>query len=291
MRTLVRWLAVGISGIFGLLVLAVATVYLVSSYKLAQRYDVSPRGIAVTLDSVSIARGARLARIRGCTGCHGRSLEGGILFNQPFIARVAPPNLTQVRQGYSDLDFVRLLRHGVRPNGKGVTPAMPSPTYTYLTDEDLGAIIAYVRSVPSTGEADLPSTRLGLMVRFALLTGGLKLPATVIDHSRPPQATVDRENPEVFGRYLAISNCTECHGDDLRGTGGFLTTPSLAVVAAYTGQQFREFLRTGIALGGRELEMMSGVARGRYANFTDHEIDALHAYLKTLAATAPEGES
>jgi hypothetical protein len=58
-----------------------------------------------------------------------------------------------------------------------------------------------------------------------------------------------------------------------------------AVSMAYTGEQFREFLRTGIAFGGRELAMMSPLARDRYASFTDHEIDALHAYLRTLAAT------
>jgi mono/diheme cytochrome c family protein len=255
MRTLVKWLAMGTGSVAVLLVLAVATVYAVSSYQLGQRHD-----------------------------------EGRVMFNQRFMARVVAPNLTEVRGVYSDLDFVRMLRHGVRPDGRSAIPAMPSPSYTYLTDEDLAAIIAYVRSVPTTGAGNLPSTRLGLLVRFALVTGTLSLPADVIDHSPPPRTIVDREDLEGFGRYLSRAICTECHGDDLRGSAGFLTTPTLAVSMAYTGEQFREFLRTGIALGGRELEMMSAIARNRYASFTDHEIDALHAYLRTLAAPTSAGE-
>jgi mono/diheme cytochrome c family protein len=290
MRNPVKWLAIGTGSVAILLVLAVVTVYALSSYKLGKRHDVSPHELAVMPDSLTIAYGARLAGILGCNGCHGPDLEGRIMFNQRFMARVVAPDLTEVREVYSDLDFVRMLRHGVRRDGRSAIPAMPSPSYTYLADEDLAAIIAYVRSVPPTGERDLPSTRLGLLVRFALVTGALDMPADVIDHSRSPQATVDREDPEGFGRYLSLAICTECHGHDLRGSGGFLTTPTLAVSIAYTGEQFREFLRTGIALGGRELAGMSPLARNRYASFTDHEIDALHAYLRTLAATPSEGE-
>jgi mono/diheme cytochrome c family protein len=289
MKTLVKWLAIGTGSVAVLLVLAVATLYAVSSYKLGKRHGVSAQELAVMPDSSAIAHGARLATILGCNGCHGPDLEGRVMFNQRFMARVVAPNLTEVRGVYSDLDFVKMLRHGVRPDGRSAIPAMPSPSYTYLTDEDLAAIIAYVRSVPPSGEGDLPSTRLGLLVRFALVTGALSLPADVIDHSRPP-TTVDHEDLEGFGRYLSLAICTECHGNDVRGSGGFLTTPTLAVSMAYTGAQFREFLRTGIAFGGRELAMMSPLARDRYASFTDHEIDALHAYLRTLAATMSEGE-
>jgi mono/diheme cytochrome c family protein len=284
MRTLVKWLAIGTGSIAALLVLAVATLYAVSSYKLGKRHDVSPQELAVMPDPATTAYGARLATILGCHGCHGADLEGRIMFNQRFMARVVAPNLTEVRAAYSDLDFVRLLRHDVRPDGRSVIPAMPSPSYTYLTDEDLAAIIAYVRSVPTAGEAHLPSTRLGLLVRFALVTGALSLPADIIDHARTPQATVDPGDLEGFGRYLSLAICTECHGSDLRGSVGFLTTPNLAIAMAYTGEQFREFLRTGVALGGRELQGMSPLARARYASFTDDEIEALHVYLRTLDA-------
>jgi mono/diheme cytochrome c family protein len=116
----------------------------------------------------AIEEGARLATIYGCHGCHGPGLEGGVMFDQRFMARVVAPNLTRLSAGYSDLDFVRVLRHGVRPDGRSAIPAMPSPSYAYLTDEDLAQIIAYVRSVLASGEGELPSTRLGLLVRYAL---------------------------------------------------------------------------------------------------------------------------
>jgi mono/diheme cytochrome c family protein len=239
MRTLVKWLAIGTGSVAVLLVLAAATLYAVSSYKLGKRHDVSPQGLALLPDSSAIAYGARLATILGCHGCHGADLEGRIMFNQRFTARVVAPNLTEVRGVHSDLDFVRMLRHGVRPNGRSAIPAMPSPSYTYLTDEDLAAIIAYVRSVPSTGERDFPSTRMGLLVRLALVTGALNMPADVIDHSRPP-TTVDREDLEGFGRYLSLAICTECHGNDLRGSGGFLTpAPARGVTGTRAGDRGR----------------------------------------------------
>jgi cytochrome c553 len=78
--------------------------------------------------------------------------------------------------------------------------------------------------------------------------------------------------------------CTECHGDDLRGTLDG-STPSLAISAAYSREDFGKLMRTGEPVGGRELELMKDVALGRFAHFTEPEIDDLHAYLTTLAAS------
>ncbi len=76
----------------------------------------------------------------------------------------------------------------------------------------------------------------------------------------------------------------------MRGYPG--DTPTLAIVAAYSLDDFTRLMRTGTALGGRELnEMMTGVARGRTAYLTDEEIAALHGYLQTLAGETSDATS
>jgi hypothetical protein len=59
-------------------------------------------------------------------------------------------------------------------------------------------------------------------------------------------------------------------------------SPSLIIVAGYSEQDFATLMRTGIALGGRKLDLMREVALGRFSHFTDAEVEALHSYLKTL---------
>jgi hypothetical protein len=56
------------------------------------------------------------------------------------------------------------------------------------------------------------------------------------------------------------------------------------IVAGYDEAAFRTLMKTGKALGDRELPMMSGVARGRFANFTDDEVGDLYAFLSDFAA-------
>ena len=77
--------------------------------------------------------------------------------------------------------------------------------------------------------------------------------------------------------------CTECHGEDLRGSAVDMVIPDLAAVAAYPLEEFRKLMRTGVPLDGRELGMMADVATGRFAQFTDDEIGDLHSFLQTLA--------
>jgi hypothetical protein len=65
-----------------------------------------------------------------------------------------------------------------------------------------------------------------------------------------------------------------------------MNAPDLIIVSAYDEDAFRTLLKTGAALGGRELEMMSGVARARFSNFTDDEVSDLYAFLRDMSARA-----
>lgn len=289
MTGLRKWLVLGGGGIVAIVMVAAGVLYAVSVYKVERRWEFSARTVPVPADSATVAHGARLVRIYGCTGCHGDDLGGTVFADEPMFGRLVAPNLTRVRTVYSDGDFVRLLRHGVRPTGKSVIMAMPSQAFTDLADDDLGALIAYIRSLPAVDDS-LPGTRFALPLRGMLTLGVVDMAPSLIDHTASPRPTIDRADLPRWGAYLARSACSECHGSDLRGQKRFPTTPSLAIVAAYSREEFRTFFRTGVALGGRELELMSRMTRTRFSAFTDREIDALHAYLSTMG-TGPDPAS
>ena len=91
------------------------------------------------------------------------------------------------------------------------------------------------------------------------------------------------DDPEVYGKYIAMTSCPECHGPELRGWPDD-NVPSLAIVAAYSLEDFTALLRTGEPIGGRELDLMAEVATKRFSHFTDSEIAALYVYLRTLVS-------
>jgi mono/diheme cytochrome c family protein len=91
----------------------------------------------------------------------------------------------------------------------------------------------------------------------------------------------------TFGRYLARTNCAQCHGTSLRGDSNpDFTSPSLQVVAAYSPGAFTQLLRAGVAPGERNLPVMGPTARQNLSHHTEAEIAALYSYLHTLPAAA-----
>lgn len=122
---------------------------------------VSP-GLAAT----ELPRGAYLARIMDCGGCHtpgafagkpdpSRYLGGGdVGFAVPDLGVFFPPNLTSDAETglgtWSEGDIVAAVRQGIRPDGRVLAPAMPWHAYAALTDADAAALAAYIRSLPAT---------------------------------------------------------------------------------------------------------------------------------------------
>ena len=111
------------------------------------------------------ARGAYLARIMDCGGCHtpgalvgapkeNEPLSGGdVGFGIPKLGVFFPPNLTSDKTGlgdWSEADIVRAVRQGVRPDGRMLAPAMPWRSYAALTDQDAADLAAYLKSLPAT---------------------------------------------------------------------------------------------------------------------------------------------
>lgn len=96
----------------------------------------------------SVAYGRYLADVSGCTGCHGHGLSGGRVAGPPGL----PPasNLTPAGPiaAWSKADFFRLMREGLRPDGSRIDDFMPWRQLAGMTDDELRAILAYLRSVP-----------------------------------------------------------------------------------------------------------------------------------------------
>lgn len=288
MRRVLKWLGILVAVVAGLACVALAYVYVSSERILDRTYTVPSTSIVVSADSQSITVGRRLAQIRGCYGgCHGAQAEGRVFIDEPLLARLVAPNLPQVVRERSDEELERIIRHGIFPDGRS-TLGMPSSMFHLLSDEDLGAILAFLRSLPAS-EGPQTEVSVGPLGRLGLALGQYTPQAALIDHEAPRPA-VEASDSLAYGRYLALTVCTECHGLDLGGEpdGG---TPDLAIAAAYSDTAFVRLMRTGKALGDRELELMSEVARRRFSYFTDAEIRALHSFLQSRASqgTMPGG--
>lgn len=266
---------------------ATAFIYLATEPLIRKIHEVPGRSIQIPTDPGSIAEGKRLATIRGCfDGCHGPGIEGGEFLDIPWITRLVAPNLTQIAASHTDAELEKVIRHGVRKNGKSVW-GMPSSMFYHLSDEDLGRIIAFLRSVP-VSEGPETEVWIGPLWRLELarwrlgMQDDLYLPLAEEIGRDAPWIKGDIEPAERNrGRYLAVTVCSECHGMRLRGDVEG-STPNLAIVAAYSEVDFFRLMRTATPLGGRELGLMGMVARKRFAHLTDDEIRALYSYLHAM---------
>jgi len=280
MKRLLRWVAMTLGSLAAFGIVAYVVVYVLSERGLRRTYEVPAVAISIPTDTASIVEGQRLATIRGCFGgCHGKQVEGVVMIDEPMIGRVVAPNLTATVRKYSDSELVGIIRNGVRPGGRSMM-VMPAEAFVLLTDEDLGRIIAFLKSLPA-GEGPGPSLSLGPLGRIGIATGEFKTVAQLIAETVPPPDATSEEG--AYGRYLARTTCAGCHGTSLRGDSNpDFTSPSLQLVAAYSLESFTQLMRAGVALGGRELRTMSPAARQHFSHLTDSEIGALYSYLHSM---------
>ncbi len=230
----------------------------------------APAGVA------PVARGERLGKVLGCTGCHGDDLTGRPWIEDPREAILFTSNLTRAPADYSDAELAHAIRFGARPDGSPLWE-MPSHIFTHLSDPDMAPLIAWLRSLPPAGEAH-PRIRFGPEGRRWIAGGEMKpIPQQVREARSEQSARLDGHHE--WARYMIRATCSECHGLDLTGGGAAGSPPDLIVVGGYSREQFRHLLRTGEPVGGRRLALMAAVARGRFVHLTEREVDAIYDYL------------
>ena len=222
-----------------------------------------------------IRHGQRLTQVLGCTGCHRPNLQGGRFYE------LYASNLTRELPNYSDAQFERLLRHAQRPNGR-VLWAMPSHIFQHLSEPDLRALLAYLRTLKRGGIPTQPMLPLEPETRALLAKGLIKPEAKLVTETRNV-LPVDAGPQFALGRYITEVTCTECHGSRLEGDP-LGPTPNLIVAGGYTRAEFERLMTHGIAAGNRKINpLMMEVGQNRFPHFTPHERDALYAYLKARA--------
>lgn len=261
--------------------LGFATLYGLSEWKLRRQYEapLEPLRAGVARDLVE---GERMARIVGCwDGCHGRTGEGGHETIQGIV-RHAAPTLSQVLPLYSDEELVRLIRYGLKRNGRSAV-GMISYTFWALGDEDLANIIAHLRRQPVLPPIER-KLELSWRGRLALVTGEWKVSVEQVDRSRPRWGEFPQTTNFERGRYIASVTCSECHGLDYNGNA-LERAPSLAILATYSLEDFKHLMRTAKPVGGRKLdEAMDWVAD---APFTDDEVAGLYQFLRSRHGVNP----
>jgi cytochrome c553 len=292
MAGLLKRSALAVLGI-GLFVLLTAVgVYGFTRLRVTTTVSVPADRVDIPSDISSIQRGQHIAgAIAVCTQCHGPTL-GGAVIQDDASARVVGPNLTRggIVATFHDADFVRALRYGVDPSGRQLW-IMPSDDYSHLSDADLGALIAFLKSLPPTS-ASLPANQLRPLGRMLFATGQFDLlPAESINRSapRPPAVAVDLT--PAYGSYLAtIAGCGRCHGPGLSG-GPVPGAPAGAQPAAnltpgglggWSQADFLRAMRTGRQPDGSAID--TSMPWPYFAQMSDLELGAIWQFLSTVPA-------
>lgn len=263
--------------------------------KMDRQISVSVPEIPYRTDAASVARGRYLFLSRGCTECHGVNGAGKDVVNDGKGMLVHAPNITpspnSVVAGYSAKDWTRILRHGIKPNGRPAI-VMPSEDYARFTDVDLASLIAYLRQMPPApgGGAQI---KFPLVVRALYGAGLVKDAAERIDHALPAAAPIPAAVTPEHGAYVANS-CLGCHGAALSGgaipgappdwpAAANLTPGAGSALVRYaTAASFTAMFRSGKRPDGTAISSVMPFASLKEMNDTD--VQALYLHLKTLPA-------
>lgn len=231
-----------------------------------------------------VEQGRRLARVLGCDGCHGPELHGEPWEEQADFAILFSSNLARALPRYSDAQLERAVRDGVRADGSPLW-GMPSEIFTFLDPADFAALVAYLRTVPPGGEVH-PRIVFGPRGRREVASGEYRPAPRLVGEGRA-LAPVRLDGRHELARYITRATCAECHGLTLEGRQEAEgRVPDLLIAGAYTREDFHRLMRTGVAAGGRQVGLMSQVARNRFSQFTDREVDAIYDYLVARARQA-----
>jgi mono/diheme cytochrome c family protein len=302
LKKILKW-----TGITLFVLIATLTVAVMARQNL--KYDAPYPGIKASTDTAVIARGKHLIYSSAhCINCHSRKnadslvslgqevpLSGGVVFDLP-LGKIYSKNITQdVETGigkFSDAEIARALRHGVHADGTPVFDFMP---FHNMSDEDLTAIISYLRSQKPVRN-EVPQHQLNVMGKIVKAF----MVKPVGPDGEPPKSVV-RDTTANYGKYLAMSvaECNGCHtkrnmvgeyvGEPFAGGNNIegLITPNLtpdssARIFKWTKQDFISRFKMG------KLNPKSVMPWSSFKRMTDDELTAIYHYLKTLKPVRTE---
>jgi mono/diheme cytochrome c family protein len=281
-----------------------------STVALGDYHEADPTGVPAELAKADIvARGEYLARAADCLVCHtapgGADYAGGLAFPLPF-GTLYSTNITADKDtgigNYTDREFLNAVQQGVRKDGARLYPAMPYPSYTFISDNDALAIKAYLFSLP-TVHAQNQTDTMGFPFnqRWAMMFWSWAFnPDTRFEPNTAKSAEWNR------GAYVAeaLAHCGECHTprnlafalDNRRKFAGAvaagwraydITSDKGTGIGSWSDEEIFAYLAKGHAMG-------RGTASGPMGEAVDHtfsqmepaDIRALVTYLRSIPPVA-----
>jgi cytochrome c553 len=294
-----KWGGVSVCVLLTLVPAALLVLGLSGFAKLNEPHANPVADIQVAKTADQIARGEQLAHI--CVSCHTTDnrlpLSGtdfGGKFGMPPMGTLYAPNLTPGGDidGWTDGEVIRAIREGVHQNGRSLL-VMPAEDFRNLSDDDVQALVAYLRSQPATG-GPTPTNQFNLLGAIFMNLSDFRTAQQPVSNVTAPQL-----GTSAYGKYVVdILGCRDCHGDQLQGKvdNGQLGPPSgpnlTKLVPQWTEEQFMTFFNTGTLPNGATvptLTLPSGLSEPRMpwpmvrAATTDDELQAMYAYLHSLS--------
>jgi mono/diheme cytochrome c family protein len=260
--------------------------------KMTRQITVAVAAVALNADAAHIEQGRYLFSTRGCAECHGANGAGKEVIKDGAML-VVSPNITaganSVTANYRTEDWVRTLRHGVKPNGHPVM-IMPSEDYNRLTDDDVASVIGYVKQLPPVA-GRTAVVQLPVPVKALYAFGAIRDAAEKIDHSLPASIPVASGVTPAHGAYVA-NTCLGCHGEHLSGgkipgappawpAAANLTPGKGSAMTRYpSAEVFVAMLRSGRRPDGKTISTVMPFASLGAMNDTD--VNALYSFLQTV---------
>jgi len=256
-------------------------------------------------DFTQVERGRYLATAADCTGCHtiperGRPFAGGRAIETPF-GNIISPNITPDPEtgigNWSDDDFDRALRKGVRSDGSMLYPAMPYTSYTKMSRDDVMAIRAFLSTVPAVRTQAPPNTLpFPFNIRAAMRVWDA-LYFTEGEFKPDPQKSADWNR----GAFLVQgpAHCGACHtpksflggdktADYLRGSylqGWFapnITNDARRGLGGWSVDDIATYLKTGHNRVTAATGPMAEEVALSSSQMTDGDLKAIATYLKSI---------
>lgn len=295
--------------LIGVLVLLVLCVAAWANFSALPTYESKSIPVSLPADSAALAMGQTIVQTE-CVICHmgaDGKLSGRQFFtpDNPF-GELWSANITNHPEKglgrYSDGELAYLFRTGVKKDG-GFAPFMMVPN---MSDEHLGALIAYLRSdapLMQASEATPPAPKYGFLAK-ALMKFGVFVPK--FQEIKPIEAP-ELTDQVAYGKYLAtaVFSCFECHSESFEtiddyvpenspgyfGGGNPVEDASFNIVHSANITMSKDFgigkwqeadfihaVQTGQRPDGRVLNAVMP----RYATLSEPEIAAIWAYLQTV---------
>jgi mono/diheme cytochrome c family protein len=282
-----------------------------STVALADYKDANPTGVPASLAAADVVkRGEYLAHAADCMVCHsapgGQAYAGGLAIPAPFGGAIYSTNITPDKDtgigNYTDQDFLNAVQRGVRKDGTPLYPAMPYPSYTYMTDADALAIKAYLFSQPAVHEVNRADTLpFPYNVRWGKAIWSFFFNA---DKRFAPNTSQTAQWNR--GAYIAeaLAHCGECHTprniafalDNRRKFAGAVTagwhayniTPDKGTgIGAWSDDEVFAYLANGHALGrGTAAGPMGEVVDQSFSQMAPEDIHAVVAFLRSVPPLA-----